>query len=108
MRSFLHLAAMVAIVDQYSTPITWLPMKADFTVWKRTFVEFLHNLPFSIGLAVLCIDDPVVREDPAADQFVSVITTGQSEGTLMCVPINIHRAGMADAFYCLCVMAMMI
>ncbi len=28
---------------------------------KQTFLEFLHNLPF-YGLAVLCIDDPVVRE----------------------------------------------
>ena len=28
---------------------------------KQTFIEFLHRLPF-YGLAVLCIDDPVVRE----------------------------------------------
>ena len=28
---------------------------------KTTFIEFLHRLPF-YGLAVLCVDDPVVRE----------------------------------------------
>jgi len=28
---------------------------------KKTFVIFLHNLPF-YGLAVLCIDDPIVKE----------------------------------------------
>ncbi|MFX7690375.1 Mur ligase family protein, partial [Acinetobacter baumannii] len=33
----------------------------DFEVLKRTFIEFLHNLPF-YGLAVVCGDDPVVRE----------------------------------------------
>ncbi len=33
----------------------------DFERLKQTFVEFLHHLPF-YGVAVLCIDDPVVRE----------------------------------------------
>ena len=33
----------------------------DFSVLRRTFLEFLHNLPF-YGVAVLCIDDPVIRE----------------------------------------------
>jgi UDP-N-acetylmuramate--alanine ligase len=33
----------------------------DFEQLRRTFVEFLHNLPF-YGVAVLCIDDPVVAE----------------------------------------------
>jgi len=33
----------------------------DFEKLKQTFVTFLHNLPF-YGLAVLCIDDPVIRQ----------------------------------------------
>ena len=33
----------------------------DFEKLKKAFIDFLHNLPF-YGLAVLCIDDPVVRE----------------------------------------------
>ncbi len=58
--SFLHLQPMVAIVtnidaDHMST------YGGDFSKLKQTFIDFLHNLPF-YGLAVVCIDDPVVRE----------------------------------------------
>ncbi len=58
--SFLHLQPMVSVVtnidaDHMST------YDGDFSKLKKTFVEFLHNLPF-YGLAVLCVDDPVVRE----------------------------------------------
>lgn len=57
--SFLHLQPMVSIVtnidaDHMST------YGGDFERLKQTFVEFLHNLPF-YGLAIVCIDDPVVR-----------------------------------------------
>ena len=58
--SFLHLQPMVAVV----TNIDADHMETygfDFNRLKQTFIEFLHNLPF-YGLAVLCIDDPVVRE----------------------------------------------
>jgi len=58
--SFLHLQPMVAVV----TNIDQDHMATyDFEVakLKRTFVEFLHNLPF-YGVAVLCIDDPWLRE----------------------------------------------
>jgi UDP-N-acetylmuramate--alanine ligase len=58
--SFLYLQPMMAIVtnidnDHLST------YEGDFDRLKQTFVEFLHHLPF-YGLAVLCLDDPVVRE----------------------------------------------
>lgn len=58
--SFLHLQPMVAIVtnidaDHMST------YDGDFGKLKKTFIEFLHNLPF-YGVAVVCIDCPVVRE----------------------------------------------
>lgn len=57
--SFLHLQPMVSIVtnieaDHMDT------YGGDFNKLKATFVEFLHNLPF-YGLAVVCIDDPVIR-----------------------------------------------
>lgn len=57
--SFLHLQPMVSIVtnieaDHMDT------YGGDFNKLKATFIEFLHNLPF-YGLAVLCIDDPVIR-----------------------------------------------
>ena len=58
--SFLFLQPMMAIVtnidqDHLST------YEGDFDRLKQTFIEFLHHLPF-YGLAVMCLDDPVVRE----------------------------------------------
>ena len=58
--SFLHLQPMMAIVtnidaDHMST------YDGDFEKLRKTFVDFLHNLPF-YGLAVMCIEDPIVKE----------------------------------------------
>lgn len=58
--SFLHLQPMASVVtnidaDHMDT------YGGDFNKLKQTFVEFLHNLPF-YGLAVVCVDDPVIRE----------------------------------------------
>ncbi|MDX1733992.1 MAG: UDP-N-acetylmuramate--L-alanine ligase [Halioglobus sp.] len=74
--SFLHLQPMVSVVtnieaDHMDT------YGGDFAVLRRTFVEFLHNLPF-YGVAVLCIDDPVVRE-LLPDVARQVVTYGFSE-----------------------------
>jgi UDP-N-acetylmuramate--alanine ligase len=57
--SFLHLQPMVSVV----TNIEADHMETygfDFEVMKKTYIEFLHNLPF-YGLAVMCIDDDVIR-----------------------------------------------
>lgn len=58
--SFLYLQPMLAVVtnidaDHLST------YENDFQRLRQTFVEFLHHLPF-YGLAVLCLDDPNVRD----------------------------------------------
>ncbi len=58
--SFLHLQPMIAVVtnidaDHMDT------YGGDFGRLKQTFIDFLHNLPF-YGLAVVCVDDPVIRE----------------------------------------------
>lgn len=58
--SFLYLKPMISIVtnideDHMST------YDNNFDRLKQTFLDFLHRLPF-YGLAVLCVDDPVVRE----------------------------------------------
>lgn len=58
--SFLHLQPIVAIVTNIEADHMGT-YEGDFQRLKRTFVEFLHNLPF-YGLAVICVDDPVVRE----------------------------------------------
>jgi UDP-N-acetylmuramate--alanine ligase len=58
--SFLHLQPMVSVItnideDHMET------YQGDFEKLKDTYIEFLHNLPF-YGLAVVCIDNEVVRE----------------------------------------------
>lgn len=58
--SFLHLQPMVAIVTNIDAD-HMETYENDFSRLKKTFVEFLHNLPF-YGLAVMCTDDPVVCE----------------------------------------------
>ncbi|MES2675988.1 MAG: UDP-N-acetylmuramate--L-alanine ligase [Pseudomonadota bacterium] len=58
--SFLHLQPMVAIVTNIDAD-HMETYGGDFSRLKKTFVEFLHNLPF-YGLAVLCGDDPVIRD----------------------------------------------
>ena len=58
--SFLHLQPMVAVVTNIEAD-HMETYGGDFALLKHTFLEFLHNLPF-YGLAVLCLDDPVVAE----------------------------------------------
>jgi UDP-N-acetylmuramate--alanine ligase len=58
--SFLHLQPMVSVVTNVDADHLGT-YGGDFGRLKDTFVEFLHHLPF-YGLAVLCLDDPVVRE----------------------------------------------
>ena len=75
--SFLNLSPMVAVI----TNIDADHMETyghDFARLKQAFVEFTQRLPF-YGAAVLCIDDPVVRE---ILPFVSkpVLSYGLSEG----------------------------
>ncbi|HSX20096.1 MAG TPA: UDP-N-acetylmuramate--L-alanine ligase [Gammaproteobacteria bacterium] len=57
--SFLHLSPMISVV----TNIDRDHMETyadDFNKLTDTFLEFVHRIPF-YGLAVLCIDDPAVR-----------------------------------------------
>ena len=58
--SFLHLQPMVSVVTNIE-PDHMETYGFDFEQLKTTYIEFLHNLPF-YGLAVVCIDDPVIRE----------------------------------------------
>lgn len=58
--SFLHLQPMVAVVTNIEADHMG-SYNGDFNQLKNYFIEFLHNLPF-YGLAVLCIDDPVIEE----------------------------------------------
>lgn len=74
--SFLMLQPMMAVVtnidaDHMST------YKGDFGILRSTFRDFLHHLPF-YGLAVLCIDDPEVR-NLIPEVARPVVTYGMSE-----------------------------
>jgi len=74
--SFLYLQPMMSVVtnidqDHLST------YEGDFERLKQTFIEFLHHLPF-YGLAIVCIDDPVVREI-IGDIARPILTYGESE-----------------------------
>lgn len=74
--SFLYLQPMIAVVtnidqDHMET------YEGDFGKLKATFIEFLHHLPF-YGLAVMCLDDPVVKE-LLSEVTRPFITYGQDE-----------------------------
>jgi len=58
--SFMHLHPFMSVItnidaDHLST------YGGDFSVLKQAFIDFLHNIPF-YGVAIMCVDDPVVRE----------------------------------------------
>ena len=58
--SFLYLHPLIAVVTNIDADHMGT-YGGDFERLKDTFVDFLHRLPF-YGLAVMCADDPVVRE----------------------------------------------
>ncbi|WP_257284120.1 UDP-N-acetylmuramate--L-alanine ligase [Endozoicomonas sp. SESOKO1] len=92
--SFLHLQPMVSIVtnidaDHMST------YDGDFGKLKKTFVDFLHNLPF-YGVAIVCIDCPVVRE-LLPEIKRQVITYGFSEDADYRA-VNVRQQGMKTSF----------
>ena len=83
----------------------------DFSKLKQTFIDFLHNLPF-YGAAVMCIDDPVIREiipsisrailtydisDEADYRAVDIRQTGMKNHFIAKRP-----GGLADLDICLC------
>lgn len=58
--SFLHLSPMVSVItnideDHMET------YQGDYANLEKTFVEFIHRLPF-YGMAIVCIDDKNVRQ----------------------------------------------
>ena len=80
--SFLHLQPMVTIVTNIDAD-HMETYDSDFNKLKQTFLTFIHNLPF-YGLAVLCIDDPVIRA-MLPDISRPVLTYGFSEDADYCI-----------------------
>lgn len=58
--SFLYLQPMISVVTNIDADHMGT-YNNNFSELRQAFVNFLHRLPF-YGLAVLCTDDPVVRE----------------------------------------------
>ena len=90
--SFLHLSPVLSVV----TNIDADHMETyghDFERLKSAFVEFLHRLPFW-GMAVVCADDPVIRELlPRIEK--PVLTYGTGAGcTIQAVDISAVAGGM--------------
>ncbi len=92
--SFLHLQPMVAVVTNIE-PDHMETYGGDFAVLRRTYVEFLHNLPF-YGLAVLCADDPVVAA-MVEDVTRPTVTYGFS-GRADYQVVDLQRDGLTTRF----------
>ncbi len=94
--SFLHLQPVVAVVTNIDAD-HMETYQHDFARLKQAFVDFLQNLPF-YGSAILCADDPNVRE---IMPFVSkpIVTYGLcADATIRAVDVV---AGERMRFSCL-------
>ena len=91
--SFLHLQPIVAVITNIDADHL-IAYENNFDKLRAAFIEFLHNIPF-YGLAVLCIDDEVVRQIiPEVSR--PYVTYGLSEDADVRA-INIaHRQGSTD------------
>ena len=73
--SFLRLDGTIAVVTNIDPE--HLDHYGSFDAVKQAFVEFIENVPF-YGLAVLCIDHPVVQELIGKERDRRVLTYGFS------------------------------
>jgi len=92
--SFLYLQPMIAVVtnidrDHMET------YDGDFERLKKTFIEFLHHLPF-YGLAVLCLEDQGVREILA--RINKPVKTYGFAADADIRAVNIRQDGMRSCF----------
>ncbi|NNF50914.1 MAG: UDP-N-acetylmuramate--L-alanine ligase [Gammaproteobacteria bacterium] len=101
--SFLHLQPMIAVVTNIDADHLEA-YDGSFEQLRNGFVEFLHNLPF-YGLAVLCVEDPVVREIREAVGRPILAYGFSEDADLRAVDINsdsgvtaftVKQAGYAD------------
>src|SRR5690606_1152280 len=92
--SFLHLQPMVAVVTNIDADHMHT-YGGDFSKLENTFIEFLQNLPF-YGLAVMCIDDPVVRKllPRINRQFISYGFSADADVRAE----NVSQKGMVTSF----------
>ena len=92
--SFLHLQPMISVITNIEAD-HMATYDGDFNKLKKTFVEFLHNLPF-YGMAVMCIDDDVVRSI-LPDVGRSVLTYGFSDDADFAIS-DVKKESLSSAF----------
>lgn len=92
--SFLHLHPQIAVMTNIDAD-HMETYGGDFAKLKQACLAFLHNLPF-YGLAVLCFEDPVVREI-ARDLRKPVVSYGFS-GDVDFRAVNVRQVGR-DSFF---------
>jgi len=88
--SFLHLQPVIAVVTNIDADHMGT-YGHDFGRLKQAFVQFLQNLPF-YGSAVLCVDDPNVREI-LPEVSKPVLTYGTREEAAVRAEAIEHDAG---------------
>ncbi|MCP3906659.1 MAG: UDP-N-acetylmuramate--L-alanine ligase [Oceanicoccus sp.] len=92
--SFLHLQPMVSVVTNIEAD-HMATYGGDFNQLKKTFIEFLHNLPF-YGIAIMCIDDDVVRDLlPMVGR--SILTYGFSDDADFSIS-NVQKQSLSTSF----------
>lgn len=91
--SFLYLQPMIAVVTNIDDD-HMATYDGDFNKLKATFIEFLHHLPF-YGLAVMCVDDPVVNE-VLPEVTRPVMTYGFSEDADFCLSDLTQNQGQSQ------------
>ncbi|MDP4651380.1 MAG: UDP-N-acetylmuramate--L-alanine ligase [Haliea sp.] len=92
--SFLHLQPVVTVITNIEAD-HMETYGGDFATLRGTFLEFLHNLPF-YGLAVLCVDDPVVA-GLLPDLSRAFLTYGFDESADYRVT-DVRKNGLTTAF----------
>lgn len=92
--SFLYLQPMLSVVTNIDAD-HMETYGGDFDRLRQTFVEFLHHLPF-YGLAVLCIDDPNVKE--VMNKVTRPIVTYGFSPRADIRATNMHQEGLLTHF----------
>ncbi len=92
--SFLQLTPMIAAITNIDTD-HMETYGNSFEQLKQTFVQFAHTLPF-YGLAIICIDDPVLRE--ISSRFNRrIVSYGLSDGAQI-QAVNLRQRGLETEF----------
>ncbi len=92
--SFLQLTPMISAITNIDSD-HMETYGNSFEQLKQTFIQFIHQLPF-YGLAIICNDDPVVREI-AGKLNRRTVTFGLSDGAEI-QAVNLRQRGLKTEF----------